>query len=285
MIPVIEMFASIQGEGKYAGVPTFFIRFSGCNLRCIFKGSICDTPYSSFHPEKGMFENMDEFESAFLELSAQYPHINHICLTGGEPMLHKKIIEDFLTRIWMKSSDRGSSWCVTVETNGTLPIFDDSDNIFRINLYSISPKLSSSVGDINNLPEGVTAEMVEKHNKTRINIENLYNIIMNDQRMDIQLKFVYSDERSIKDIHKLIDDLVHMFNTKSDRRNTYYFSDTSTGDAFRKYINKKIMLMPEGITNEQLQLTRKKCIEECMKYGWHYTDRLHIVAWGDKRGV
>ena len=52
MLKVNEMFCSIQGEGIYAGVPSFFVRTVGCNLKCVFKNSTCDTPYTSFNPEK-----------------------------------------------------------------------------------------------------------------------------------------------------------------------------------------------------------------------------------------
>ena len=56
VIPVLEMFVSIQGEGKYTGEPSLFIRVSGCNLRCVFGGTRCDTPYSSFETEKPIYK-------------------------------------------------------------------------------------------------------------------------------------------------------------------------------------------------------------------------------------
>ena len=47
-LPISETFFSVQGEGKLTGVPSFFIRTSGCNLRCTW----CDTPYASWNPER-----------------------------------------------------------------------------------------------------------------------------------------------------------------------------------------------------------------------------------------
>ena len=69
--PVIEMFTSIQGEGKWTGSPSFFVRVSGCNLRCCFKGSICDTPYSSYNPEKTPYKSMRKWRKNGVEPKRQ----------------------------------------------------------------------------------------------------------------------------------------------------------------------------------------------------------------------
>jgi len=77
---VCEIFTSIQGEGIWAGVPSTFIRLSGCNLRCAW----CDTPYASWEPEGEMMELAD--------ITAQV-RADHVVITGGEPMLFEGLVE------------------------------------------------------------------------------------------------------------------------------------------------------------------------------------------------
>src|SRR5580692_2113432 len=78
-----ELFYSIQGEGKLVGVPSVFVRASGCNLRC----SWCDTPYASWKPQG---ENVP-VEQIVRQVES-YP-ANHVVLTGGEPMIMPEIGE------------------------------------------------------------------------------------------------------------------------------------------------------------------------------------------------
>ncbi|MBE6524972.1 MAG: radical SAM protein [Thermoplasmata archaeon] len=98
---IIEAFRSIQGEGKYIGVPTYFIRSSGCNLRC----SWCDTSYA-FDGGKDM---------SLEEIVALTESDYHVSITGGEPMIQPEFLElvDMLL-------DDGKF--ITVETNGSIDI-------------------------------------------------------------------------------------------------------------------------------------------------------------------
>src|SRR5580704_13278823 len=73
---IAEIFYSIQGEGVLAGVPSVFVRTSGCNLRCKW----CDTPYTSWKPE-GEEMTVD----AILDKVRDYPALFAV-VTGGEPM-------------------------------------------------------------------------------------------------------------------------------------------------------------------------------------------------------
>lgn len=117
---VAETFASIQGEGGLVGMPSFFIRTTGCNLRCEW----CDTPYTSWRPE-GEWRSVDE-------LVAEVPSaMRHVVVTGGEPMLWGA-----LPRLTAALRARGLH--VTIETAGTI------HRALACDLMSVSPKLANS---------------------------------------------------------------------------------------------------------------------------------------------
>ena len=80
---ISEIFFSLQGEGELAGVPSVFVRTSGCNLRCNW----CDTPYASWNPE-GTAMTVEEIVTAVGRFPAR-----HAVLTGGEPMIAPGIKE------------------------------------------------------------------------------------------------------------------------------------------------------------------------------------------------
>src|SRR6185369_15469098 len=79
---ISEIFYSLQGEGELTGVPSVFVRTSGCNLRC----SWCDTPYASWNPE-GEQQSVAQIMAAI----EAHPVARHVVLTGGEPMIAKDI--------------------------------------------------------------------------------------------------------------------------------------------------------------------------------------------------
>ena len=80
---ISEIFYSVQGEGELTGVPSVFIRTSGCNLRCRW----CDTPYASWNPEGT--------EMSVVQILAEVEKhpAAHVVLTGGEPMVARGIHE------------------------------------------------------------------------------------------------------------------------------------------------------------------------------------------------
>lgn len=172
---ISEIFHSIQGEGELTGVPSVFVRTSGCNLRC----SWCDTPYASWNPE-GEEMTVDNIVDQVLA----YP-CSHVVLTGGEPMVAKGI-HDLATRLKQAGKH------ITIETAGTIA----PDGI-ACDLASLSPKLANSTPSA----ELAGTAWVERHEKTRLQPEILRQWV---DSYPFQLKFVVSDEPQLAEIEQLL---------------------------------------------------------------------------------
>ena len=178
---IAETFYSIQGEGKFIGIPTFFIRTSGCNLRCEWRDvgtsevTRCDTPYTSWNPV-GTHESVDELVlHKVMVTNAEY-----VDITGGEPFLQKELPE-------LASALVSRSYHVSVETNGT--IFKE----LPAEVYmSISPTLNNSV------PMGSRYEAM--HRQAMRN-DDAMRILMD--RHDYQFKFVIAEQQDIDDVELL----------------------------------------------------------------------------------
>lgn len=110
-----EIFYSLQGEGKWTGLPNIFIRTAGCNLRCSF----CDTKYAY---DNGKEMGLDEI----LNQIRKYP-CKYICLTGGEPLLQEEIFR--LIELLLKNNYK-----LCIETNGSINIKDLSKRLIMISL-------------------------------------------------------------------------------------------------------------------------------------------------------
>jgi 7-carboxy-7-deazaguanine synthase len=138
----MEIYRSIQGEGTLMGVPTTFVRFFACNLRC----SWCDTTYSWSVREGGTWERLapQVVAERVAALGAR-----HVVLTGGEPTLQKE-----LAQLACLLKEQGHH--LTVETNAT--IFPQA-LVPQIDLWSLSPKLVSA-GTRNYLREEVIARFL-----------------------------------------------------------------------------------------------------------------------------
>jgi len=129
--PIVEVFESIQGEGKNIGKPSTFVRVWNCNLRCRFNGIECDTPYAVYK-EKDKAVMQDETQLAE-RVKALQP--KHIVWTGGEPTLYQPYIIEVMKLL-------GSDYTCEVETNGTILIQPEFAKI--VDQFNISVKLKSS---------------------------------------------------------------------------------------------------------------------------------------------
>lgn len=106
MLPVVEKFISINGEGAHAGELAVFIRFRGCNLSC----SYCDTCWANTDNAPAEFESAGE-----LALWVAETGIHNVTLTGGEPLLHGEA--GALAQLLIRNGCR-----VEIETNGSISL-------------------------------------------------------------------------------------------------------------------------------------------------------------------
>jgi len=172
-VRINELFFSIQGEGKLAGVPSIFIRTTGCNLRCTW----CDSDATSWAPV-----GTDESIENLVARLALYP-ARHVVLTGGEPLLAAGV-EDLTRRI------RAAGYHLTIETAATIWREVECD------LASISPKLGNSTPW-----QRENGKFAKTHESARLNIE----VIGRFQRFaDHQLKFVISRPEDMSEIDSIL---------------------------------------------------------------------------------
>lgn len=253
---IAEIFYSIQGEGKLAGVPSAFIRTSGCNLRCVW----CDTPYTSWEPEG---EEMDI--GRIVERVKDYP-TRFVVLTGGEPLISSEVTQ-LTERLGQEK------FHITIETAAT--VFHD----VTCDLASLSPKLSNSTpwgrsgvawsrsrGHVGSQERSRAAHahvkagmpsFAEAHERNRINIQTIQRFM---DTFEHQLKFVVDQPEDLREIDSILEQLrgVHASN---------------------------ILLMPQG--TEQTELSEKAgwVAQICKERGFRFCPRLHIMLYGHVRGT
>jgi 7-carboxy-7-deazaguanine synthase len=171
---ISEIFYSLQGEGELAGVPSVFVRTSGCNLRCNW----CDTPYASWQPEGTPME-IDEIVAAVVKHPTK-----HVVLTGGEPMIAPGIHE-----LAFQLQERGHH--ITIETAATVP-----PRGIACDLASLSPKLGHSAPDAR-----LDDTWRRKHEELRWQPAVVAAWLASK---NYQLKFVVSTEADVAEIENML---------------------------------------------------------------------------------
>jgi len=244
MLPVVEIFYSLQGEGRYIGHPSVFLRLAGCNLGC--PGFPCDTPRAidarRYSAGWDRFESADEIiesiNKAILLKTSVKP--KHIVITGGEPTLH------FSNHIFLELAQKllCLDYKITVETNGTIDLDFEGTPLLREFTYAMSIKLSNS------------DELFE--NRVKPSVINTYA----EYAKECFLKFVVNKNNINLDIYDEIIGIKSLIKQDID-----------------------IFCMPQGSTREELEITAKSVFEFCSKYGFIYSDRIHIRVYGKKDGV
>lgn len=173
---ISEIFYSLQGEGMLVGIPSVFVRTSGCNLRCKW----CDTPYTSWNPE-GEALSMPQI----LECVRGF-RSSHVVVTGGEPMIAPEIAD-------LTSALKAERFHVTIETAGTVyaPV--------KCDLMSISPKLSNSTPH-----DREKGRWAVQHERLRYQPDVLRKLIC---EFPYQLKFVVSAPGDLNEIEAIRHDI------------------------------------------------------------------------------
>lgn len=272
---IIEHFVSIQGEGIRTGRPSLFIRTAGCNLKCVFHSgdgrvaSICDTSYASFNPDPSTFMNFDKAKEECIQILKENPGVTDVVVTGGEPLLDQEGLVSLIADIntYAVSAGRDLTW--TVETNGS--ITPGNTLLEMVDLWSVSPKLSSSTPAAKDLKKyGLTTAAAEKHESSRINLHALSTIILFGH--DLQLKFVYAGPESEQEIKSLARDIQDCLDAAYEQ---------GQGLIDHEEVNRYIMLMPEGITSKAILGKSDECVQACIRNGWTFTSRMHILIWGN----
>ncbi|MGN0941176.1 MAG: 7-carboxy-7-deazaguanine synthase QueE [Selenomonadaceae bacterium] len=181
---VIEVFSSVQGEGKYVGYPEIFVRFAGCNIRCDY----CDTMHlagafemcgvedgvgaQSFHMIHNPVKS-EELADIVNKMLAQMRH-QAVSITGGEPLLASDFLMDFLPRLH-------EGVPILLETNGTL----------AERLKSVLPLIDIISMDIK-LPSVTHKELWDEHRE----------FLSIASKKDVYVKIVVADETPMDELKK-----------------------------------------------------------------------------------
>ncbi len=253
MIPLVEHFYSFQGEGKYAGTPSLFVRFGGCNLGCPGfgvesvspqDGSIligCDSiravKEAHFGQQWRPLTHPDELIGLIRHDLRDLSFAPDIVFTGGEPLLYRH--DPILLRTLEHFTSLGHR--ITIETNATLPIDFARYGIYRDVTFAMSVKLSNSGerADRRIRPDAIRAICRGAH--------------------DAFFKFVLSAD-SLENAAEQIEQI----RTICPRTPVY--------------------CMPMGSTAAELSRHDKAVAAFCIRHGFRYVDRMHIRLWNNEAG-
>jgi 7-carboxy-7-deazaguanine synthase len=173
---IADLFFSIQGEGRLVGVPSAFVRTTGCPLRCRW----CDSDYTSWHPQ-GTSMSIAQILSRVAEFRTRY-----VVVTGGEPLIAPGIEE-------LCAGLRERGYHLTIETAAV--VFKE----VACDLASLSPKLSNSIP---HQREG--GRWAERHDQRRLRPDVIQAFL---ERSDYQLKFVIERSEDVEEARAIVDSL------------------------------------------------------------------------------
>ena len=252
MFYLSEQFFSIQGEGKYAGIPSYFLRTGGCNLNCPGFGASynvkgeekmgCDTYFAVDGHFSSSWEKVEDASILITHLEREFKTIAYLpqmVITGGEPLMYHKDEVFYAVITWLV--ELGIQ--VTFETNGTVEIDFEAYPIYKQTVFALSIKLANS------------GEPFNKRIKPKA-IANMVNF-----SKDSFFKFTIDKRLTQTTAFEEIDEITKAFK------------------------NPNIYCMPVGESRSNIWHNDRAVFEFCMKHGFNYSDRLHIRVFDTTQGV
>ena len=251
MIQLVEHFFSIQGEGRYAGRPSIFFRFGGCNLTCKGFGCIersldgkeivgCDTVYAVDRSFSHMWADITNVDMLIgIVESYGLTYAADIVFTGGEPLIYAG--DDALVEFLIYLHAKGHR--ITFETNATLKPDFEKHPVFCECIYALSVKLGNS-GE----PYGKRV------------------------RPDAIGAIAYNAKEAF-------------FKFSIDRESIDAALDAEIEEILSYAPELEVYCMPLGGNKAEVERNTLPLVAYCKEKGYTFSDRLHIRIWDMNKGV
>jgi 7-carboxy-7-deazaguanine synthase len=294
-LKVSEIFYSLQGEGRYVGVPSVFLRTFGCNFTCGGFGmpfgetsqertlidsskytAFSDLPlvhtgcdsYASWDPKFKDLSPAKDTETLVTEMLALTPNGSwmqysgnpvHLVITGGEPLLGwQRLYPDLLTHPRMEDLDN-----ITFETNGTQRLDEDFGDFIEKWHMEIRGQGTDGydkfVGRFREMQFSVSPKLSGSGEKWEEAIKP--EIIAQYQNYGFTyLKFVVGSKEELMEVQQAVNE---------------YRNEGFMGPVY---------VMPVGGTSEMYNATRIDIANEALRLGFNYSPRLHVDLWGNGWG-
>jgi len=294
-LKVSEMFYSLQGEGRFVGVPSVFLRTFGCNFKCAGFGmprgqasqernmvdatkyekftdlplvhTGCDS-YASWDPKFKDLSPTKDTDSIVTEMLAMTPNGRwqqyngnpvHLVITGGEPLLGwQKVYPELLEHPGMIGLDN-----ITFETNGTQPLTDEfQDYIEQWHTTwrgTHEDDHQEYIGRFREMQFSVSPKLSASGEKWEEAI--CPEIIAEYQRVGVTyLKFVVEKPEDFFEINQAV------------------------GEYRQAGFMGQVFVMPVGGTTQGYDANKLAIANECLRQGYAYSPRLHVDLWGNGWG-